>query len=294
MRNLCNFSALFLLYLTVAYSPSDSLPTDFSKAHEDVVSDDGPPLSTNPSNFEEACSRSSCCGDLSKLFSGFKHNFPISLSSTSEDSSVVWVFSYGSNMNPVKFSNWNIYPIVTVPAVLNGYALRFDTVLKAEGEPAFANIVQCPSSDGCVHGTISLIKRKELDLLNASEPMYVLRHISVSAYTGDTVNAEVYICPSEDVESRPSERYAKLVYCGALSAGLCHSYTDGLSDILFKDQDDLLIAEEFCHQRNLETLPLGHFASTDEETLSDETPNTVDCTNQQTPCVIDDSNSERL
>lgn len=153
----------------------------------------------------------------------------------------VWLFNYGSNMNPAKLSKWDIHPQATFRAYVPGRAVRFDTVLKTAEEPSFGNLVRCPINSteyfGCAHGTLSLISHEELKRLDQSELLYVREEIDAITYGGQRVKALAYTSPREVEEVRPSARYAKLVYCGAVYAGLNKIYIQSLKDFLFPDGD---------------------------------------------------------
>jgi len=172
----------------------------------------------------------------------------------------IWTFAYGANMGSAKLNHLGIHPSETVPAALPHYELVFDKSL-ADGtsEPAFANIRYIhgpyePPAVAPVQGVLHAVNQHDLDTLDLSEqPFYHRVQLPVYSHTDhghERVMAWTYVGSDENLgpsvdargqvhmplgrveEGAPSERYAKLVVCGAKERGLPDWYTKRLEEDL--------------------------------------------------------------
>jgi len=172
--------------------------------------------------------------------------------------SKIWTFAYGANMGKAKLDALNIHPTATMHALLPGHALVFDSELGSGGhfgkeghfpsaEKAFANVWP---SDGTpesgeltpARGVVHQVTEAELQKLDHSEAPIMHRQLMpvMAERAGSTLKVPAWTYVSKDYpahrmpqpgdarEGPPSERYARLVLCGAEEQALPDSYAERL------------------------------------------------------------------
>jgi gamma-glutamylcyclotransferase len=107
-------------------------------------------------------------------------------------------FAYGSNMDRAQMLKRGVNFESVEPAKLEGYALLFDKVAKANPEIGFANV--SPQDGSTVEGALYTASEEEIAKLDYFEgvPKHYLREeISVTTSAGELVLAIVYIANPE-------------------------------------------------------------------------------------------------
>jgi hypothetical protein len=102
----------------------------------------------------------------------------------------------------------------------------------SSGETVFANLAKTFSGN-CAHGTALRVTDAGVAALDASERGYEKTSVELVTYGGAEIRAVAYTMaqPKEGAALKygtPSERYAKVVYCGAKDTRLCDAYTAAL------------------------------------------------------------------
>jgi len=164
------------------------------------------------------------CSSAGKLSASRTNNSPCG---PAPPGPYVHIFSYGANMGCAKITELDIFPVQAAPARVMGLCLQFgaaEGVPTSRTEPGFGTLMECA---GCAHGMLQVIARKDLHKLSATEPGYVLQDIRVNLYNGTRAMAKAYIMEKTVTVTRPSRRYAGLVYCAA-AQGMSKTYADQL------------------------------------------------------------------
>lgn len=154
------------------------------------------------------------------------HQMPPLADPSAKDS--VWVFGYGAVMHSTKLGNLNIRELRSLPAVLLGHRLAFNTCEKEDAAHAFSDLVV----DGahCVNGIARQLSKADWDSqkLQKTEPGYSLVTTQLRTAQGIIEGAMFFKAPSSCAELPPTARYGRLLYCGARDGGVCADYVERL------------------------------------------------------------------
>ena len=172
-----------------------------------------------------------------------------------------YMFSFGANIGSKVFEATGVKAVVSVPAILNHYCLVFNARVGYEKDTVFANVKR--SRSNCVHGVVHKIATKDLEaVFDVREQCHVRKPKSVVTYGGVRVKAEVYfgnngsrrkVRPEDLAPFKPTERYLKLLYCGAKERKLDEKYVRMLRKRVAKLTK--MGAEEGIDCDDLKTLP---------------------------------------
>ncbi len=141
-------------------------------------------------------------------------------------------FGFGSNMNMTSLRAKGVEPLVSRPAVLHGWRLRFNVQHFFRNEGGVGNIERTQDLGDRVQGVLYDCPDEALPSLDAAEAYghgYDRITIDVETY-GEQVTALTYIGTPEFINNSclPSQRYLNLLIDGARRAGLDADYVNDL------------------------------------------------------------------
>ena len=135
----------------------------------------------------------------------------------------VWYFSYGSNLDPVRFRS-RVGPWHEIrTAVLDGYHVRFSGEVRSEGGGgAFVE----PAEGGAAFGAVFLIDPDQLQAMDEIElrsgrnvaGLAIRRQVEVRTPAG-IVKAEMYTLPAGGTYLAPSAKYLAHILDGLRASG---------------------------------------------------------------------------
>ena len=146
--------------------------------------------------------------------------------SSPDESSLIWYFAYGSNMQVATFEGRRgMRPLRRSWGTLKGYRLCFDLPV-GPGERGVANVI----ADDCdyVCGVLYLLTLVDMDRLDLTEGVpngyYGRIEVEVVESSGSPVRVCTYASSSGSPGRRPSPRYIGLLLEGAREHGLPADY----------------------------------------------------------------------
>jgi hypothetical protein len=157
---------------------------------------------------------------------------------------MVLYFAYGSNMNPFVLSGRrNVFPVTSVPAMIQDWYLNFDVIGLPYLEPAFASIGKKPMFEGqpIVHGVLHEISDEDYRQIQITEGGgghvgvgYDSVVLTATKYNGKQVECKTLVwIPDNFVQYRffSSKRYMDLLIHGAIRFELEPAYIQFLESI---------------------------------------------------------------
>jgi hypothetical protein len=146
----------------------------------------------------------------------------------------IYYFAIGSMINPTSLNSRKVFPSVSVPAVLEGWALKFT------GKSGMATSVF--DGESSFHGVVHQVSSSEMEVLDAIESSYDRVLADATLYNGRTVNVYVYsrlgtnssnaqqMGKAWDLSSEhpPSERYIDIITRGCKHYGVSQVHIDWL------------------------------------------------------------------
>lgn len=139
----------------------------------------------------------------------------------SGDTSLLWYFAYGSNLDPRTFlGRRRMRPRASRVAVLSGWRLVFDLPV-GSGERAVANLAVAPgdSVTGVAYG-LSEAQARHLDRTEGVPRAYRRQWVELDAGAGVLLRGFTYVSPHRAAARKPSRRYMGLILHGARHHGL--------------------------------------------------------------------------
>ena len=139
----------------------------------------------------------------------------------------VWSFGYGSNMDMAALQGKKGVRVLRhCAAVLQGYTLAFGMDGLSHVEPGFACLRKAEGDE--VHGVAFCMGAESVAVLDKAEgngTAYVKETVELAAYTGEHLEAFIYVNPRDTgANFPPSRRYLGVLCKGARQAGLQDEY----------------------------------------------------------------------
>jgi hypothetical protein len=145
---------------------------------------------------------------------------------------VFWYFGYGSNMDLTSLRAKGVEPLLSLPAELPGWRLRFNVRHFFRHEGGVGNIERSDDPAERVLGVLHRCDDHQLAALDAAEAEgHGYRRIEVDVRTANgPVTALTYVgMPGFlDEHCRPTQRYLNILLQGAIHAGLDPGYIEAL------------------------------------------------------------------
>lgn len=145
---------------------------------------------------------------------------------------VFWYFGYGSNMDLTSLRAKGVEPLLSIPAELPGWRLRFNVRHFFRHEGGVGNIERCDHPPERVLGVLHRCHDSQLAALDAAEAEgHGYRRIEVDVRTATgAVTALTYVGMAGflDDDCRPTRRYLNILLQGATRAGLDPGYIEAL------------------------------------------------------------------
>ena len=142
----------------------------------------------------------------------------------------IWYFAIASMINPISLRARDINPLVSFPAKIIDYSLRF------RGTFGMAEAVSCKGSS--FHGVVHKLSHADMAKLDAIEAAYNRKMAIVELYSGEKLDGWVY-CSKEGVDglpgggedSPPYQRYIEIIVEGCKHFGVDKEYIEHLQSL---------------------------------------------------------------
>jgi cation transport regulator ChaC len=145
----------------------------------------------------------------------------------------MFVFVYGSSMNPKYLKEKNVDFINACKAIMNGYNICFSTKTD-DWRQAMIDIEEKNYSS--VEGVLYEVTDEAMQLFDDLENVSTEEHdkifVDINVGKGPNVDAYTYICRRKDGHFRPSDKYMDVLVEGAELNGLSSNYIKSLRDFI--------------------------------------------------------------